>query len=457
MQAFIILKARQGFAVLVSTVLLCFVGIIFCAYMASSQLIDNQVIENYYRNNDAFANAESGINFVLGQLDDADLAQPLLSALPVVYENSDHHYRVEVRAINASRLAITSDATSADGTANRQVNLEVDFYLHYPIPVAAVSSNGKFNLSKNALINDGCEGLKSSDCLAGSHVAEYMLQSNPAIEVNESVDCSGGQVGVNVISDEALLGDSLKKEIETITAEGSEYYDWGNITIAEGSEIAGMTPDSNVDAHSLFEATFGIALNEDNLSAIGSNALSIDMTDGGDCSEQLQQVSKQDSIIFIKGDCNISQTYTLQSHTSDSKIFTIGAADDPKLVFIEGGTFTADESTMTNITGMLYFLPGTHDLIDDAGNLVDENGEPLSADEGAIEVIDGSINMGTINVNGALLSEYQCSYDGVNGNDAQQHLSIRFDKLVLETLYANLGFKAIESGYRLSAGSWRDF
>ncbi|MCP4324698.1 MAG: hypothetical protein GY787_23175, partial [Alteromonadales bacterium] len=71
-------RKQQGFAIFTSAVLLSIAGIMFTASLASSQLVDNQIIGNYYRNNEAFANAESGINFVLSMLDNKIQAGVLL-------------------------------------------------------------------------------------------------------------------------------------------------------------------------------------------------------------------------------------------------------------------------------------------------------------------------------------------------------------------------------------------
>ena len=451
---------EQGFAVLLSTLLLAMAAILFTVNMACSQLIDNQIIANYYRNNEAFANAESGVNFVLSQLDDPQRAQLLLNNLPVTYSSSASHYSVRVDKLTVNRLSITSDATSVDESAIRQINLEVDFYLNFPIPSAAVSANGKLNLDDSALVNDGCEGLNKSDCFASGNVAEDMLVSNPAIEIEDD-ECSGGSVGINVIADNVLKGASQEKIITTITtADGVQRYDWGKSESPESSYISEQPLEPDFKAGSLFEATFALPMNADNLDKIWDNAAQIDNSYGGDCSEQLQIIDEQKEIIYIKGDCDISQYYTQQSKTSENKVFTIGSAEHPKLVFIEGGTFKTQPNTGARVVGMLYFLPGKHELVDDNDNLVDLNGVLLADQADAIQMTDTSIDMGAVNVNGALLSEYKCSHDGydkTDHNNSKQHFSARFDKLVLDKLYADLGVNPTGSGYRLAAGSWRDF
>ncbi|MCP4321837.1 MAG: hypothetical protein GY787_08315, partial [Alteromonadales bacterium] len=424
---------------------------------ASSQLVDNQIIGNYYRNNEAFANAESGINFVLSMLDNKIQAGVLLEGLPsnsdepITITSTASHYQVNIYKNHSRKITIISSGTSMDGTASRNIQLEADFYLDYPIPVAAVSSNGKFNLDETAVVNDGCEGLGMEECLGGRNIADHMLVSNPDFEDDESDLCSGGSVGENVIADGVLLGATTEKIIEE-TSDGG--YDWGGATIPDGSEIAGIPSDPDMVANSLFESTFGIEMSQDNLDDIWDNAATINMTNGGDCSDLLQDVSEEDEIIYIKGDCNISQYYTVQSKTSQNKVFTIGSVEHPKLVFIEGGTFVTAPNTGANIVGMLYFLPSKHDQINDDGDHV------LDDDGNRIQVLDTSVDMGGVNVNGALLSEYKCSYNGYDKADnkgTKQHFTTRFDKLVLGNLYSEMGMGATNSGYRLSSGTWRDF
>lgn len=447
---------EQGFAILTSTILLSIASIMFTVNMASSQLVDNQIIGNYYRNNEAFANAESGINFVFAQLDDTVIATTMLVDLPFQYTSTTHHYSINVEEVHANKIKITSVGTSMDGTAKREVKVDVDFFLHYPIPAAALSTNGKLNLDDSALVNDGCEGLARDSCGGSGNVAEQMLVSNPDNEGDDSDElCAGGQVGSNIVADGVLKGESKPKTIDKITApDGSERYDWGKVSMLPESKVGGLSSDENMVANSLFEATFGIEMNQANLDYLWDNVASIDMTLGGDCSEMLKNVRNEDEIIFIKGDCEISQYYAEQSKTSENKVFTIGSTNLPKLVFIEGGTFVTAPNTRTAVVGMLYFLPGKHDRVDEEGSI-------LYGEDGiAIQVEDSSIDMGGINVNGALLSEYKCSHDGydkTDNNETKQHFSVRFDKQILSELYSQIGIGATGSYYRFSKGTWRDF
>ena len=158
-------KKCQGFAVLASVILLCLASIVFTSHIASSQIIDNKIIANYYRNAEAFANAESGVNFILAQLDDSALAQTILINLPFHHSSIARHYQVTVQELQLGKIQITSAGTSIDGTAKREINVEADFYLDYPVPEAPLSTNGKLNLDESSLVNDGCEGLGNADCI----------------------------------------------------------------------------------------------------------------------------------------------------------------------------------------------------------------------------------------------------------------------------------------------------
>ncbi len=457
-------QRSQGFAVLASTVLLGAAAIIFTVNMASTQLVDNQIMGNHYRNAEAFVNAESGINFVLGQLSDPALAQEILVNLPFEYANVDHHYRVIISEIHARKVAIHSYATSMDDTAKQEISLEIDFYLNYPVPNAALSSNGKLHLDASAFINDGCEGLDKEDCFASGNVANKMLISNPYIEEDDVEFCTGGSLGENIISDAVFQGGSDSKVIEVSTDEGGDIsFIWESQPIVDGSEVAGIASHTDIAPHSLFEATFGFEMSQANLDELWDNAVKIDMTNGGYCYDMLQAVTDQEQIVFIKGDCDISQYDAPQSKTSNNKLFTIGSFEHPKLVFIEGGTFVTAPNTQAAIVGMLYLIPSKHDFVDEYNNLIGLDGKFLAAGQDAIQVEKLSIDMGGINVNGALLSEYRCSYarseqvDGSEQSVTNKHFSARFDKLVLEELYLGIGMRATASGYRLSAGTWKDF
>ena len=455
------LKGR-GFAVLTCALLLSLASIIFTTSMALSQLLNNQIVGNYYRANEAFINAESGVNFVLSQLDETSTAQQMLAELPMQYIDTGDRYSVLITKLHNNKLMITSVGQALDGHAKREINLQIDFYLNYPIPNTPVSINGKLNLGKGSLINDGCEGLAVSDCLTPGNIANNILVSNPGIEESIIGDlCSAAKVDENNIASGVLQGHSQQKTISKIidTDKGIDY-DWGKVLIPEGSKVAGIAVDSNLEAGSLFEATFGIEMIQSNLDELWHHAAQIDMTAGGDCSQMLSQVSDDNELIYIKGDCDISDYYALQSKSSTKKAFTIGSIDNPKLILMQGGTFKSSANIDTNVVGLLYFLPSKRDLVDNNGNLINFDGNPLLATEEAIRVEDASIDMGGVNVNGALLSEYKCSHDGsgkTDDNYASRPLLARFDKHILNALYAKVGIAATSSGYRISPGTWRDF
>jgi len=446
------IKQAKGFAVLTSAVLLSIAGIAFTTNMASTQLIDNQVVGNYYRNNEAFVSAESGVNFVLSKLEDPAIAKLMLADLPFPYESPDHHYTVLVNKINSNTLQIISSGHSMDGSAKRVIQLKVNYAIAFPIPGAPISSNGKLNLDSTANINDGCEGLTAADCISDGNISEKMIISNPDEEEDKTELCSGEEadIGENIIDASAYYGDYSEERV--VDNKG----DWGDVIAPEGSIFFGMYSDQDLEPDSLFEVTFGIEQNESNMAALENYAVVIDMTIAGaqSCSEQLKNVTDEDEVIYIKGDCNIDQHNASQSNTSENKRFTIGSVKSPKMVFIEGGTFVNQPNTGASVVGMLYFLPGEH-------TAVDENGDIILDEYGNTKLVeDSSVDMGGIRVNGALLSEYKCSHDGYDKTDTRgtkQHFSARYDRKVLNDLYDGLGAAATASDYHLIEGSWRDF
>ena len=133
---FIQVKLEQGFVVLTTVIFLCIAAIIFTSNMARLQLTDNQITGNYYRNSEAFMNAESGINFILSQLNDEILREGILARLPneqtekphYEHVNNPSHYIVHLNRVNENRLEIVSHGRSMDNTAKRDIHLEVDIY-----------------------------------------------------------------------------------------------------------------------------------------------------------------------------------------------------------------------------------------------------------------------------------------------------------------------------------------
>lgn len=467
------IKQDRGFAILTSAVLLSIAGIAFTANMASTQLIDNQIVGNYYRNNEAFINAESGINLILSKIDQSSAILVDLPYTPPSVAGSN--YSVKIERINKNSVEISSIGTSEDGSAQREIHLQVYHEVSYAIPESALLSNGKLNIDFTATINEGCEGLSAGDCRSPGNLAKYQMISNPAInktltatEIDEKdALCMGAAPDENEIDQAALYNeDSADNNFLTIGDQVDVLDKNGNIIVDEfgdkvteaagwpnelpfGSEFYGVSVSADSEPSTLFESTFGVT-REVGVNALqaSSEVITIDMTVTGaiSCSEQLTGVDDNTTTIYIKGDCDISQYDASKSITSENMRFTIGTVDNPKLVFIEGGTFITQPNTGASVIGMLYFLPGEHAV--------------TNADKITEMVEDLSVDMGGIRVNGAMLSDYKCSHDGYDNTDpngTKQHFSARYDKTVLNKLYKNTDSVAIDVGYSIVAGSWRDF
>ncbi len=448
------IKQERGFAVLTSALLLSIAGVAFTANMAATQLIDNQVMGNYYRNNEAFVHAESGIHMILSKIDESSA---MLANLPLTYQPAGSHYTVQIKRLNKNTVQISSLGYSMDGTAQREVQLQVHYETAYNIPPAPIASNGKLNLDATATINDGCEGLNAADCKSPGNIAKYPLVSQPGNET-QVTECTGTTLGENQIAstvlvtpgsaDNFLLIGEQKSVIDEFGDSVSETTRWPYAQPA-GSTFYGIAAAESLSPATLFESTFGVNREvASNILQGSAEVATIDMNINGamGCSKQLKGVGEETATIYIKGDCDIDQHDAAQSLSSENKYFTIGSVDHPKLVFIEGGTFISAPNTGAAVIGMLYFLPGKHSVVDKDG------------DTQLVE--DSCIDMGGIRVNGALLSEYSCSFDGDDKSDnkgTKQHFSVRYDKTVLNKLYEDTGNIAIDSGYRIVAGSWRDF
>ena len=463
------IKQNKGFAVLTSAVLLSIAGIVFTTNMASTQLIDNQVVGNYYRNNEAFVNAESGINLILSKIDESSA---ILGSIPndgdtLPYQPAGSYFKVQITRLDKNTVEISSLGSSKDGTAQRQIQLQVYHETAYNIPLAPVGSNGKLNLDSTATINEGCEGVSAGKCRSPGNLAKHQLVSNPANE-KQLTDCTGSTLGENQIDQSALYTDSADNNF-LIIGEEISYLDEDGFTVTEivswpnevpiDSNFYGVEVADDLSPTTLFESTFGVTRE------VGVNALQaspkvakINMNDGVNlsCSKRLAALAEEITTIYIKGDCDIDQLDAAHSVTSENARFTIGTVDNPKHVFIEGGTFVTQPNTGASVIGMLYFIPGLTDKLDADGNPIpdpDNEGETL-------QVEMQSVDMGGIRVNGAMLSEYNCSHDGYDKTDTKgtkQHFSARYDKTVLNKLYENTGNPAVDSGYSFVEGSWRDF
>jgi len=488
------IKSNKGFAVLTTALLLSIASIAFSVKMASTQLLDNQIIANNYRNQQAFANAESGVNLILSKLDNLDIARKFLVDLythPYEYSSKDNHYTVKVSKEFNGRLLIESQGKSTDGTAKKNIQVKVDYAIDFNVPDAPLSLNGALNLNASASLNDGCEGVSAENCLSSANIANKIFESNPAamrydpsmpitdkdsqgyldaicmgaaVNSNKSLQVNadgvpinlegvainvtpenGGNYKSNIISPNALLNVSNSDENNDNAGDWGEKSDTDNNAFFDS---LGLTATTSAP-RSLFEKTFGVEHTQTTMSLIEASASSseaattffIDMNDGvsNSCSSRLEGVTDQHTLIYIKGNCNISQTDATGTLYSENKRFTIGSVDAPKVVLIEGGTFITAPNTGASVVGMAYFLPE-----------LDANDEP----------IENSVSMGGLRVNGALLSEYNCSsngYDKTNKKGTKEHFSVRFDRTVLNDLYNKIGMGAHDSHYRIVAGTWRDF
>ena len=458
---------QNGFAVLITVIILSVAAISYTSNMAYLQIMDNLVLGNYYRNSEAFVNAESGINLTLSKLNTVDTANEMLDNLPFVYDtpiNSKTSYKVTVTKVASNKLHITSTGRSQDGTASRIVSLQAYYNIAFNIPIAPLSSNGTLQINATDSINDGCGGLTKAACRSPGNIAEKIIINNPNLaaasiessNIEESpILCNSALSAANNIDENAIFGEQMDQQGHSRFEEVSAQQ-WGVAASAAGSVFDQVNTIDDMDnASSLFESTFGVVWQDAKEELVSSASVAhIDMNNliTGSCSDQLQSIDDDIDVIYIQGDCNIKQADITTSNIDGNQHFTLGSSDDPKMVFIEGGTFITPENARSTVIGMLYFMPASHDVIDDNGNLVYVDGIKQTLQE-------QSIDLAGIRVNGALLSEYNCSASNPmkSGNDAQKNLSIRYDKNVLNKLYKQLGMTDSTSNYQIVAGSWRDF
>ena len=258
------IKKTKGFAVLVSAMLLSIAGIAFTTNLASTQLIDNQVVANYYRNNEAFINAESGINMILSKIDDSSA---ILVDLPFTYQPIGGNYRVQVERLTKNRVEVSALGLSSDGSAEREIHLQIYHQTTYNIPLAAVSTNGKVHLRDTAIINDGCEGVSVANCNSPGNIAKYQLVSNPTRETQQIAGCT------DLLSDQSLIDQNtlytapddnnflvVGKEINVVDEFGNstkKSVSWPN-NVPKGEHFYGVDVANDSSPSTLFESIFGL-------------------------------------------------------------------------------------------------------------------------------------------------------------------------------------------------------
>ena len=459
---------QKGFAVLITTVILSIASITYTANMAYLQLMDNKVLGNYYRNNQAFLNAESGIDLILNKLSSVAVANDMVSNLPFVYPSQisiGMPYQVTVTELGINQLSISSVGYSLDGTALRNILMAVDYQIDFATPPAALLSDGKINVASSDLINDGCEGVSATDCRSPGNIADQIIISHTdslnsrLIEGNIDPDsewCIGDIAAghKNNIDLAAIQGELVDE------AGGTRFKEINNSEWGGGSSLTGdlFGEINEIDAlengHSLFESTFGAAWQSVKQHFATSESVAhIDMTGFNvmSCSEQLQSIDIDTAIIYIQGNCDIAP-HSLNENNVLNNQFTIGSTADPKMVFMEGGTFTSTANIDTSIIGMLYLMPETEEMLD-------SNGNPIYID-GIKQIKQAlSVDLSGINVNGSLLSDYDCSASKQHNvaSNNQNAFSIRYGKQTLNKLYQNLGMIPSAIHYQYVAGSWRDF
>lgn len=452
---------HRGFAVLTIVMVLSIASIAYTTNMAYLQLMDNKVLSNYYTNSEAFINAESGINLVLNKLTSPINAHEMLSQLPFTYSTPDHlslTYEVSVTSLTNNKLAISSTGYSSDKSALRIISLEVYYDVDFDLPNAPLLSNGRLSLNSTDTINDGCEGVPPDECLSPGNIADNIVTSQPDVSLNEqNLALCPDNKGVE---EQAVYGELVDVEGASRIQEVKQQQ-WGNAASFSNAIFDQISPIDDIkNSRSLFESTFAVTWADAKQHFIESEQVAyIDMRYGNamDCSHQLSQLEETISIIYIEGDCQISPLDVASSPLSGEQHFTVGSTESPKMVFMEGGTFIAPQDTQSTVIGMLYLLPDSETLIDSSDHLLSQDGLQQSSQQLNQQQ---AVNLSGITVNGALLSEYSCSYtqslEGGNGLTSDD-LSVRYDKQVLKTLYQKIAVLPSASHYQLVAGTWRDF
>ena len=420
---------HAGFAVLTIVLLLSLASLIYTLNMAQVQLLDNQLLANDYRNKEALLHAESGVSLMLNQLNHANAASQLLNQLPFVYPDvlsSNVPFQVQLSQQVDQPLQITSTGYSQDLHAMKQIVLTLQAVTRYGIPESGVTSNAALTLNDKAKIQRDCESQGCTDAELAAPLIDARLFNSPLCLDSASLNLPSEQI-------------NLQQQLNP--------HSWGTATSFAGTFLdnAGTLIDMNT-AQSLFEKTFGTYRSDALYTlSMADGVITINTEDTalkGDmntlCRQALQQTDDNHQVLYIQGDCDL---------TSNTTPYILGSSEYPKIIFIEGGRFISQAGVRIN--GLLYYLPGKQPVLNAEGEKVYLNGVLQTMEE-------QTVNLTGVQVNGALLSEYACSY---NTQEAEQapFLWVNYNQDVLNTLYQQLTVLPLSVQYKQAQGSWRDF
>jgi len=420
---------HAGFAVLTIVLLLSVASLIFTLNMAQVQLLDNQLLANDYRNKEALLHAESGVNLMLNQLNHANVVSQLLNDLPFVYPvvlSANDPFQVQLSQQVDQPLQITSTGYSQDHHAMKQIVLTLQALAHYGIPESSVTSNAALTLNDKAQIQRDCEKLGCTDAELAAPLIDARLFNSPLCLDSASLNLSSEQR-------------NLQQQLQ--------YHPWGAATSFAGTFLdnAGTLIDMNT-AQSLFEKTFGAYQSEalytlsmaEGVTTINTTETALSDDVNSLCRQTLQQTDDNHQVLYIQGDCDL---------TNNTTPYVLGSSEYPKMIFIEGGRFISQVGVKIN--GLLYYLPGKQPVLNAAGEKVYLNGVLQTMEE-------QTVNLTGVQVNGALLSEYACSYNAEETEQAP-FLWVNYNPDVLNTLYQQLNVLPLSVQYKQAQGSWRDF
>jgi len=423
---------HAGFAVLTLVLLLSLASLIYTVNMTQTQLIDNQILSNDYRTQAARLHAESGVSLVESQLKQGSDTKQLLHHLPFVYPTvitDSELFQVQLSQSTDQLLHLTSTGYSEDRQAIQRITLTLQRQADYGIPASGLASNAALALNVGATIQRDDNTQVDNDlglALPLIHAASLTTAACP---------------------DRSPLGLSATSNLPVAQSGLSFAWlknrPWGAATSFAGTFLDSATPiPDKQHPHSLFEKTFGVSMREAlPVLNIGEGVTMIKAATYHDqtmsCAQQLQSLDDRQQVLYIQGDCDL---------TRYSAPYVIGSVTYPKLIFMEGGRFVNHAGV--KITGLLYYLP-KQSL---------SNGYSASLASDAMKTLISTpqaINLTGLSVNGALLTEYACSFNEQVNEDAS--LWVNYNPEVLTTLYQQIGVSPINVEYQQVLGSWRDF
>lgn len=357
---------QKGAATLIISVLLMLSISMIAIFSANYSIFQQKISANMNRRQQAFAAAEAGLEFGINYLNQNSaviLANPVNGYIPSYTSGSTTNVTLgngskfsitysNPVANNYNLILVTSTGTNDDGTATQTISQQVEYgSLLYVLP-------------QNTIINIGNTGLRDNSIVTNNQ-GNTTIQSGSYTNIHDSAYT---KLSTGPSSTSSVIGNDIQQNIVSL---------------------------ANKSSNDFFATYFGITMN-----AAKSKA-NYTYSNQSDYTSSLN--GKSGTTIWIdqtSGTANITGTAT------------IGTAQQPVLLIINGNLYAASN---TSITGLVVIL-----------------GNGTSTTDQNAQITGGLLSLGSIRT--------------------RSSSGITFDKSILSTLQ-----KTINTYFAKVPGTWKDF